>query len=53
MLPKWLDELMKKTDNLDVKQETKKTLWDTWAFFFSVLLVLTIEWYLRKRWGLV
>ena len=28
-LPKWLAELMKKTDYLDVKQETKKTLWDT------------------------
>jgi uncharacterized membrane protein len=53
LLPKWLDELMKKTDYLDVKQETKKDLWDTWAFFFAVLLVLTIEWYLRKRWGLV
>jgi uncharacterized membrane protein len=53
MLPKWLDELLKKTDYLDVKQETKKTLWDTWSFFFAVLTVLTIEWYLRKRWGLV
>ena len=29
-LPKWLGELMKKTDYLDVKQETKKTLWDQW-----------------------
>lgn len=53
LLPKWLNELMKKTDYLDVKQNTEKKLWDTWTFFFSVLLVLTIEWYLRKRWGLV
>ncbi len=52
-LPKWLAELMKKTDYLDVKQETKKTLWDRWSFFFSVVLLLTGEWYLRKRWGLV
>jgi hypothetical protein len=53
MLPKWLEELMKKTDYLDVKQETKKTLWDTWSLFFSVLALLTIEWYFRKRWGMV
>ncbi len=53
MLPNWLDELMKKTDYLEVKQETKKTLWDTWNFFFAVLTILTVEWYLRKRWGLV
>jgi hypothetical protein len=52
-LPKWLAELTKKTDYLDVKQETKKTLWDQWPFFFSVVVLLTGEWYLRKRWGLV
>ena len=52
-LPKWLGELMKKTDYLDVKQETKKTLWDQWPLFFAVVLLLTGEWYLRKRWGLV
>ena len=52
-LPKWLAELIKKTDYLDVKQETKKTLWDQWPLFFSVVFLLTAEWYLRKRWGLV
>ena len=50
-LPKWLAELIKKTDYLDVKQETKKTLWDQWPLFFSVVLLLTAEWYLRKRLG--
>ncbi len=52
-LPKWLGELAKKTDYLDVKQETKKTLWDQWPTFFLIVLLLTVEWYLRKRWGLV
>ena len=52
-LSKWLAELLKKTDYLDVKQETKKTLWDQWSLFLCVVLLLTAEWYLRKRWGLV
>ena len=52
-LSKWLAELIKKTDYLDVKQETKQTLWDGWPFFFAVVFLLTVEWYLRKRWGLV
>jgi hypothetical protein len=53
LLPKWLADLMNKTDYLDVKQETKKTLWDQWPMFFAVVLLLTVEWYFRKRWGLV
>ena len=52
-LPKWLAELMKKTDYLNVKQETKKTLWDQWPPFLCVVFLLTLEWFLRKRWGLV
>jgi hypothetical protein len=52
-LPKWLAELIKKTDYLDVKQETKQTLWDQWPPFFAIVFLLTAEWYLRKRWGLV
>jgi uncharacterized membrane protein len=80
MLPKWLDELMKKSDYLEVKQETKKDLWRKFyslppsvfarwpwffdivewlffsaagLFFFAVVMLLAVEWYLRKRWGLV
>ena len=53
MLAKWLEELRKKTDYLEVKQETKKTLWDSWWFFSVILTLLTVEWYLRKKWGLV
>jgi hypothetical protein len=52
-LPKWLADLMKKTDYLDVKQETKQTLWDQWPLFLCIVLLLTLEWFLRKRWGLV
>jgi hypothetical protein len=36
-----------------VPQETKKTLWDTWWMFLAVVVLLSVEWFLRKRWGLV
>ena len=52
-LSNWLTQLMKKTDYLDEKQETRTTLWDSWPFFVTVVVLLTGEWYLRKRWGLV
>lgn len=48
-----IGELTRKTAYLDVKQETKKSLWDQWPFFFVMVGLMTIEWFLRKRWGLV
>ena len=45
--------LTENTEQLDVQRETKKTFWDTWAFFLTVVALLGVEWYLRKRWGLV
>jgi hypothetical protein len=38
---------------MEVQQETKKTFWDTWPYFLLLVTLLTVEWYLRKRWGLV
>jgi uncharacterized membrane protein len=55
--PEQLSALIKRltenTQHLDVQQETKKTFWDTWPFFLAVVILLGIEWFLRKRWGLV
>jgi hypothetical protein len=45
--------LTEKTAQLETQQETKKTFWDTWSFFLTLVGLLSIEWYLRKRWGLV
>jgi N6-adenosine-specific RNA methylase IME4 len=48
-----VERLTADTQHLEVQQETKKTFWDTWEFFLSVVGLLGLEWYLRKRWGLV
>ena len=52
-LPDLIRRLTENTQHLEVKQETRKTFWDTWAFFFTVVGLLGLEWYWRKRWGLV
>jgi hypothetical protein len=48
-----VQRLTHQTARVDVQQETKKTFWDTWPFFLVLVGLLTAEWYLRKRWGLV
>jgi len=52
-LPALIERLAADTKHLEVQQETKKTFWDTWEFFLTVVGLLGLEWYLRKRWGLV
>ena len=52
-LPGLIKRLTEDTQHLDVQQETKSTFWDTWPFFLTIVCLLGVEWYLRKRWGLV
>jgi uncharacterized membrane protein len=52
-LPDLIGRLLAQSKSLDVLQETKQRLWDTWPFFLIVVAALSLEWYLRKRWGLV
>lgn len=57
LVPEELSDLIEgmteDTESLEVRTETKKTLWDTWGFLLVVVGLLGAEWYLRKRWGLV
>ena len=50
-------QLTQQTESLQVRQESKRTLWTkawyTWAFFLVLVALLGVEWYLRKRWRLV
>ena len=52
-LPQLLRDLAEQTDALEIQKEVKRTLWDKWTFFLLLVGLLGIEWYLRKRWGLV
>lgn len=49
--------LARQTESLQVRQESKMTLWSKnwyfWSFFLLLVSLLAAEWYLRKRWGLV
>jgi len=52
-LPELIRRLTEETESLEIRRETKTTFWDTWPFFLAVVGILGLEWYLRKRWGLV
>jgi uncharacterized membrane protein len=52
-LPSLFEELLARVAKLEIETEIKRTLWDTWPFFAIFIFVLTAEWYLRKKWGLV
>jgi uncharacterized membrane protein len=52
-LPTLVRQLAEDTAHLEVQEQTKKTFWDTWTMLLVLVGLLTVEWYLRKRWGLV
>ena len=56
-LPALLEEIRDNPRKTEVHGQTRwqlaDTLWDAWAFFFGVAVLLTVEWGLRKKWGLV
>ena len=52
-LPNLLAELKQAAHNFEIETQIKHTLWDTWPFFSTLVGLLLVEWYLRKRWGLV
>ncbi|MGA2616273.1 MAG: glutamine amidotransferase [Thermoguttaceae bacterium] len=48
-----LQQLTRQSQSLEIKQETKTTLWDRWPLLLALVGLLSLEWYFRKRWGLV
>jgi len=52
-LPDLLAEFAQKQPELEEEIIARITYWDTWPFFLLLVGLLGVEWYLRKRWGLV
>jgi hypothetical protein len=38
---------------MTIETQIKLTPWDTWPFFVLFVGLISVEWYLRKKWGLV
>jgi hypothetical protein len=47
-----IDDLIRQSNELVEKRETKRTLFDSWYLLWAFVLVLATEWFLRKYWGL-
>ena len=51
-LPSVLEQLSKQANEFEEEVLRKVTLWDTWPMLLAFVGVLSIEWFLRKRWGM-
>jgi hypothetical protein len=52
-LPGLLRELKEAPPEMIVESQTRYTPWDRVEYFLALVGALCVEWYLRKRWGLV
>lgn len=52
-LPELLAELAAQDPQVQEEVTARITHWDTWPFFLLLVAMLSAEWFLRKRWGLV
>lgn len=51
-LPDLLRRIQEKPVEVEVEALVKHTPWDTWPFFLLFVGLISVEWYLRKKWGL-
>ncbi len=52
-LPQLVHRIQESPLEAEVETLVKQTPWDTWPFFLSFVALVSVEWYLRKKWGLV
>lgn len=52
-LPDLLERIREQPQEMLIETQTKLTPWDTWPFFALFVGLISFEWYLRKKWGLV
>jgi uncharacterized membrane protein len=48
-----LKQLPSRQEDFEEQIVTQVTLWDRWPILLTLIGLLSIEWWLRKRWGLV
>lgn len=49
----FLEELLQQREMIADYREVKRTLYDSWAFFGTFVALMTLNWILRKKWGMV
>ncbi|HEX6961853.1 MAG TPA: glutamine amidotransferase, partial [Lacipirellula sp.] len=52
-LPRLLEQLKERAAEFEEEVVETITLWDRWPTFLAFVGLLSTEWFLRKRWGLV
>ena len=52
-LPDLLEKLKERADEFEEEMVETVTLWDSWPVLLTFAGLLSTEWFLRKRWGLV
>ena len=52
-LPDLLARMKQRPIEMEIEVQVKHTPWDTWPFFLLFVGLVSCEWYLRKKWGLV
>ena len=52
-LPTFVEQLQKKPLELEVETQVKESPWNTWPFFLAFICLISVEWFLRKKWSLV
>ena len=48
-----LDEILTKGESLTETRQSRLTLYDSWPLFLLFIILLSVEWILRKKWGAV
>ena len=51
--PDVLKRLKERTQDFEEQITQSITLYDTWPALLTLVAVMTAEWFLRKRWGMV
>ncbi|MBQ2684105.1 MAG: hypothetical protein IJH68_01895 [Thermoguttaceae bacterium] len=50
-LPGLVEELLDKAKTLTETRQSRQTLYDRWPLFVLFILLISCEWFLRKKWG--